>query len=289
MVARYAAWSLAGMMGYRSTQQDKARVSILAKAVEVLGTAVRDRIPTVNELVDLLHHQDPSLLNAIGRLDTRHFGKIVEGLETLRLQSGHLLDPEAEQLDPAALLGLGEHRVANKTRLTVLSTKFLNDTATVQFWVARLLVELSRWASRNPSDKLQAVLLLDEADIYLPAMEKPATKEPLLDLLRRARSAGLGVLLATQSPGDLDYKARDNIGTWFVGKVAEKTAINKMKPLFSEYRGQVAERLALCQTGDFFRLRGGAAVELKASRCVMETQQLPEDTIIAIARDTAGR
>jgi hypothetical protein len=286
-VARYAASSLAAMMGYKSTQQDKTRISILGKAIEVLGSVPRPQPPTLNELSELLFQQDPSLVNAIGLLDTKHFPKIVEGLETLRITSGHLFDPAQEQLDPQALLGLGPHRVPGRTRLSVVSTKFLNDTASVQFWVARLLMELRAWAGQSPSDKLQAVLLLDEADIYLPAMEKPATKEPLLDLIKRARSAGLGVLLATQSPGDLDYKARDNIATWFVGKVTEKTALNKMRPLFTEYKGQVADRLALCRTGDFFRLHKGSALELRAHRSVIETVQLPEDRILALARGPA--
>ena len=87
--------------------------------------------------------------------------------------------------------------------------------------------------SRSPATQLQSVLFLDEADAYLPASSKPATKEPLQDLLKRARSAGLGVMLATQNPGDLDYKGRDNIGTWWIGRIGSKTAIEKMKPLLS--------------------------------------------------------
>ena len=61
---------------------------------------------------------------------------------------------------------------------------------------------------------LQAAAFFDEADAYIPAIGSPPTKEPMFDLLRRARSAGIGVLLATQNPGDFDYKARDNIATW---------------------------------------------------------------------------
>ena len=282
-VARYAASSLASMMGLRDSQGDRARVSILAKAIELLGSGPLDPAPGLDALSGLLHRRDPDLVNAIGRLDTRHFGKLVEGLETLRLSADHLFRATDPQLSPDAMLGPAPD---GRTRLTVISTKFLTDIQTIDFWVARLLVEMSRWAARSPSGELQAVLLLDEADIYLPAVRKPATKEPLLDLLKRGRSAGLGVLLATQSPGDLDYQARHNVNTWFLGRVAEQTAIAKMKPLFSECRVPVAERLPQCGTGEFFRVRGGAAVQLKAHRSALETRQLPEDRILALARAT---
>lgn len=125
--------------------------------------------------------------------------------------------------------------------------------------------------------------MLDEADIYLPAQTKPATKQPMQDLLRRARSAGVGVFLATQSPGDLDYKCRDNIGTWLVGKVAEKTAVKKMQPLFNDYRSNPAGKLATAQPGEFFVMAEGKVNELRAERSLMNTIQLGEDEILAAA------
>jgi DNA helicase HerA-like ATPase len=148
-----------------------------------------------------------------------------------------------------------------------------------------MLSELARWASRNPSRKLQALVLFDEADIYMPAMRKPATKEPMQDLLRRARSAGLGVMLATQSPGDLDYKSRDNIRTWFLGRVAESTAVAKMQPLLSESRVNVKGKLARQSIGEFFMLQGGKVTELKADRSLLDTEQLAEDEIKELARE----
>ena len=67
------------------------------------------------------------------------------------------------------------------------------------------------------------------------AVRQPATKAPMEDLLRRARSAGLGILLASQSPGDFDYKCRDNIKSWLVGQVKEETALRKLKPMFAAF------------------------------------------------------
>src|SRR5690606_7322514 len=115
-----------------------------------------------------------------------------------------------------------------RTRLSIISTKFLGDNAGIEFWLSQFLISVSRWASRHPSGELQAVLMLDEADMYLPAQRRPVTKGPLEDLLKRARSAGISLFLATQSPGDFDSKCRDNIRNWFIGRVKEKTALDKL-------------------------------------------------------------
>jgi DNA helicase HerA-like ATPase len=90
------------------------------------------------------------------------------------------------------------------------------------------MIELARFASAHPSRELQAVIMLDEADLYLLAIGKPASKQPLENALRRFRSHGIGIMLATQSPGDIDYRRRENIQTWLVGRVKEARAIEKL-------------------------------------------------------------
>lgn len=285
-VAGWAASALGAMMGLRPTSlADGQQRVILQKTIEVLSMARPDTPATLDDLVAALDRQDPAVVAAIGRLDPKHFGRLVDHLETLRLGRGHLLGSGSdEQLDPGRMLSPGP---GGRTRLSVISTKFLGDTVAIEFWVARFLVALARWSSQHPSSTLRGVLLLDEADLYMPATRKPATKEPLQDLLRRARSAGLGVMLATQSPGDLDYKGRDNIRTWWVGRVAADTAIEKMKPLLSEARVQIGPKLAGLGTGEFFQVSGGHVVELRAHRSLLKTEQLSEDRIEAIARASA--
>ncbi|MCX4243948.1 AAA family ATPase [Paraliomyxa miuraensis] len=277
---RQAAAAICAMLNYKGSSSDLARQSVLAKALEVLGQLTTEEIG-LEHVIQLIGEEDPTLINAVGRLDIRHFARLVDHLETLRLSKGELLSSHSERLDPVQLLGLG--RNDGKVQLSVVSTKFLGDNASIDFWVARMLSELARWASRNPSPHLQALALFDEADIYMPALRKPATKEPMQDLLRRARSAGLGLLLATQSPGDLDYKSRDNILTWFLGRVAENTAIAKMQSLLSESRTNVRGKLARQRIGEFFMLRSGSVTEFKADRSLMDTEQLAEDEIRELA------
>jgi hypothetical protein len=108
----------------------------------------------------------------------------------------------------------------------------------------------------------------------------------MFDLLRRARSGGLGILLASQNTGDFDYKARDNINTWCVGKIAQDRAIEKMRNLLAGYPN-VATRLAGQGTGSFFLLNPTLVPttrELRANRSIMNTEQLPDHEIAALAR-----
>jgi GTPase SAR1 family protein len=282
--ARFAAAALAGMMNYGKKTADQAKQGILATAIGLLAEFAPDSPVTLDSLVEFLGEGDPSLINAIDRLDPRHIEKLDQDLLTLRLSRGNLLSAAGEPLEAEALLGLGPHARTGKTRLCIVSTKFLGGNPDIQFWVAQLLMELARWLGRSPSSRLQAVALFDEADLYLPAVRVPPTKEPMENLLRRARSGGLGLLLASQSPGDFDYKGRDQIRNWFVGRVQQDTAIAKLKPLFEGCRLDVASRLPARDTGEFFLLREGQATPFRAAMSLLRTEQLPDGEILELAR-----
>lgn len=283
-LARFAAQGLGTMMGYKNTNVDQAYVAILAKTIEVIGQLSRDTDIGLRDLIGLLADEDPSLVNELGHLDLKLCKKVVNHLEVLRINHQQLLEHNDTPLSADLLLGRDGSVLKGKVPLTIISTKFLGGAQPVDFWVSQLLVELSRWCSRSPSSVLQALLFLDEADAYLPATSKPATKEPLQDLLKRARSAGLGVMLATQSPGDLDYKARDNIGTWWIGRIGSPTAIEKMKPLLSECRTDVSASLATSSLGEFFQVCDGQVLRMRSQRSLMDTTQLNEDRILSLAR-----
>src|SRR5690606_25316022 len=175
---------------------------------------------------------------------------------------------------------------AGPARLSIINTSALTEVSVLQFWISRLLVELGRLGRKRPWPTLQAAAFFDEADAYVPATSSPPTKEPMFDLLRRSRSTGIGVLLATQNPGDFDYKARDNINTWLLGKVTQDRAIEKMRHLLGPYP-QVASRLATQSTGHFFELAGGRAIEIKCDRSLMQTEQMSEAELLDVARRRA--
>jgi hypothetical protein len=284
-VADHAASALAGMMGYRDKGADASRRAVLMQAIALLCEP-RARVPaTLQSLLDVINDADPALMTRLGTLDGKHCKKLAEDLQTLMLNKAAILADADERL--SADLFFGRQSKPGRTRLSVVSTKFLGDLAAVRFWVAQLLLEIGRWASRHPSDKLQAVVLLDEADLYLPATSKPATKEPLESLLKRARSTGVGFMLASQSPGDFDYKGRDNVRTWFLGRITQDTSLAKMKPVFGDGKGDVASKLPGQEPGEFHLVREGDVTGFVSDRSLLRTDQLAEDEILQLARQTA--
>jgi hypothetical protein len=103
--------------------------------------------------------------------------------------------------------------------LSVIAISHLSD-AERQMAVSRILAALVRWFRGQPgSDRLRALVYLDEVAGYAPPTSEPATKQPILTILKQARAFGVGMVLATQNPVDLDYKAMSNAGTWLVGRL----------------------------------------------------------------------
>jgi hypothetical protein len=73
--------------------------------------------------------------------------------------------------------------------------------------------------TQSGTTSLRAILYMDEIFGYFPPVANPPSKLPLLTLLKQGRAFGLGVVLATQNPVDLDYKGLANTGTWFIGRL----------------------------------------------------------------------
>ncbi|HEY7428450.1 MAG TPA: DUF87 domain-containing protein [Gemmataceae bacterium] len=130
-----------------------------------------------------------------------------------------------EPLDLAGML----YR-AGKPQQLIFYIAHLDDTQRM-FFTTLLLEEMLSWTRRQSgTSNLRALLYFDEVFGYLPPHPaNPPSKAPLLTLLKQARAFGVGVLLATQNPVDLDYKALSNAGTWFVGKL--QTERDKMRLL----------------------------------------------------------
>jgi hypothetical protein len=106
-----------------------------------------------------------------------------------------------------------------KPRLAVISIAHLSD-AERMFFVTILLNEMVSWMrAQTGTTSLRALLYMDEVFGYLPPTANPPSKLPMLTLLKQARAFGLGLVLATQNPVDLDYKALSNAGTWFLGRL----------------------------------------------------------------------
>lgn len=106
-----------------------------------------------------------------------------------------------------------------KPRISILSIAHLSESERM-FFVTVLLNEVLAWVrSQSGTSSLRAILYMDEVFGYFPPTANPPSKTPMLTLLKQARAFGLGVVLSTQNPVDLDYKGLSNTGTWFIGRL----------------------------------------------------------------------
>jgi hypothetical protein len=118
-------------------------------------------------------------------------------------------------------LDLGQilHTENGKPRIAIFSIAHLSESERM-FFVSLLLNQTMSWMRSRPgTTSLRALLYMDEIFGFMPPVAEPPSKKPLLTLLKQARAYGLGVVLATQNPADLDYKGLSNTGTWFIGRL----------------------------------------------------------------------
>ncbi|OFW61176.1 MAG: ATP-binding protein [Actinobacteria bacterium RBG_16_64_13] len=122
---------------------------------------------------------------------------------------------EGEALDIGRMLVTNE----GKPRVSIFSIAHLSDSERM-FFVSLLLNEVLGWVRAQPgTGSLRAIIYMDEIFGFFPPVAEPPSKRPLLTLLKQARAFGVGILLATQNPVDLDYKGLANAGTWFIGRL----------------------------------------------------------------------
>ena len=122
---------------------------------------------------------------------------------------------EGEPLDVDKLL----YGLNGRPRVSVISIAHLDDQERM-FFVSLLLNEIVSWMrSQRGTSSLRALIYFDEIVGFLPPVANPPSKRPLLTLLKQARAFGVGVVVATQNPVDLDYKALANAGTWMLGRL----------------------------------------------------------------------
>ncbi len=291
LLANLSSAALGDMLHLKNSATHQKQSGTLAVALKILGTRSTSAV-TLGDLIYLLEDEDAELTDLTQRMDPS--GKIrrdlVAQLDSLRHRNSGLFETGGEPLRMESLLGLGPYARRNRTRLSIIYTGFLGDNENILFWVSQFLSEALRFCQRNPHDALQAVVMFDEADLYIPANAKPATAEPLQSLLKRARSAGLGIMLATQSPGDLDYKSRDQITSWFIGRVREDTALRKLKAAFQSESGLDPAAVLPGQTvGEFHLVQEGLVRSMKAQRSLIGAEQVPFDRIEQLAGETKGQ
>lgn len=208
--------SLLGLLGIDADPIQSREHILIATILVTLWQRGED--VDIGRLIQLI--QNPPI-KRIGVLDIESFYpsknrfELAMKLNNLLAAPGFSVWLEGEPLDVSRLL----HSPNGKPRVSIFSIAHLND-AQRMFFVSLLLNQIVGWMrTQSGTTSLRAILYIDEVFGYLPPVTKPPSKTPLLTLLKQARAFGLGVVLSTQNPVDLDYKAISNAGTWFLGRL----------------------------------------------------------------------
>jgi len=211
--------AVAGLLALLGIEADplKSREHILLSAI--LDAAWRaGQSPDLAAIIQSV--QKPSF-DRIGVFDVESFYPARDRMALALGINGLLAAPgfeswlHGEALDVQRLLYTSE----GKPRIAIISIAHLND-AERMFVVTLVANELVAWMRRQSgTTSLRALFYMDEVFGYFPPSAMPPSKQPLLTLMKQARAFGLGTVLATQNPVDLDYKGLGNAGTWFIGRL----------------------------------------------------------------------
>ncbi|MFN9429028.1 MAG: ATP-binding protein [Acidobacteriota bacterium] len=211
-----AATAVLSLLGIDADPLQSREHSMMSQIFQSKWTEGKDR-----NLAELIGQIQAPPFKKIGVLDVDSFFPAKERF-ALAMQVNNLLASpgfaawmEGEGMEIGKLL----RNEQGKPKISVISIAHLND-AERMFFVALLLNEFLGWVrTQSGTSSLRALLYMDEIFGYFPPLGNPPTKKPLLTLLKQARAFGVGVVLATQNPVDLDYKGLANCGTWFIGRL----------------------------------------------------------------------
>jgi hypothetical protein len=208
--------SLLGLVGINADPVKSRESILLSNILQRAWSAGRDL-----DLAALIHEVQQPSFTRIGVLDIESFYPTKERVELAMQLNNLLASPsfaawmEGEPLDIGRVL----YTETGKPRVAIFSIAHLGDSERM-FFVTLLLNQMLAWMrSQSGTNSLRALLYMDEIFGYFPPVANPPSKLPLLTLLKQARAYGVGVVLATQNPVDLDYKGLANIGSWFIGRL----------------------------------------------------------------------
>jgi hypothetical protein len=241
--------SVAGLLALLGVEADPVR-----SREHILLSSLLDRAWREGRDLDLAalirEIQNPPFAQ-IGVMDLESFYPAKDRFALAMLLNNLLASPgfgawlEGEPLDVPRLL----HTPEGRPRIAIFSIAHLSESERM-FFVTMLLNEILAWVRTQPgTSSLRALLYMDEIFGFFPPTANPPSKTPMLTLLKQARAYGLGVLLATQNPVDLDYKGLSNAGTWFIGRLqTERDKARVLDGLEGAAAGHGFDRVAMDRT-----------------------------------------
>lgn len=239
---------IASLLGYELDDDDGAGfVAVLDTILRDL--AAREASPrSLIELTSTLAGLDDATLRPYTKFwDAKKIRGAVQKLARLEVGPRRRLFTGGVPLDIDVLLGRRGDAATpkGKTRVAVVYLNGLQAQEDKEFLVAALAERLYAWMLANPSKDPQALFYLDEIAPYMPPVRKPQCKDSLQLVFKQARKYGVCCLMATQNPGDVDYRAMAQFGTWALGRLTTKQDLEKVTPTIEALAGgEAADVLA---------------------------------------------
>ena len=229
-----------------------------------------------------------------------HPKKLNQALKKLaRLDVGarRLLFHEGLPLSIDLILGRGDQSGATsgKTRLAVIYLNTLNSAEDKEFIIATLAEQLYAWMLKNPSTDPQSIFYIDEVAPFIPPVRVPSCKPALSLIFKQARKYGVCCLMATQNPGDVDYKAMAQFGTWAIGRLTTRQDQRKIQPTINaldpDRADDIMSELPTQQAGEFMLISPdefGETVKL-TTRWLYSQHETLDDRRISALNDERWR
>jgi hypothetical protein len=258
---------IVSLLGYDLDADDGAGLrAVFDQALADIGRAPGVTLAALAEHFAAL---DENGWERCGRLcDARKVREACRRLLRLDVGARRLLFHEGVPLDVEVLLGRGRGAAATppgKTRLSVVYLNTLDSQEDKEFFVAALVDRLYAWMLANPSAAPQVLFYVDEVAPFLPPVKKPACKEGLTLLFKQARKYGVACLMATQNPGDVEYRAMAQFGTWALGRLATRQDLKKVEPvvraMLPDGADDVLAALPALDPGQFLLLTPGRGTQ----------------------------
>ncbi len=189
---------------------------LIAKILEAVWSESKNL-----DLAGLIHAIQTPPFDRIGVMDMEMFYPAKDRFSLAMRMNNLLASPGFETWMEGDPLNIGQmlYTAQGKPRASIFTISHLSDSERM-FFVSMLLNQVVGWMrTQTGTSSLRALLYMDEIFGYFPPVSNPPSKTPLLTLLKQARAYGLGVVLSTQNPVDLDYKGLANTGTWFIGRL----------------------------------------------------------------------
>jgi len=250
--------NIVSLIGYDLGNDDGKTAEAILETVFNHASSLRPSLDDFTQLSALLSDPPDAVLDVVkGVASTKFLDGLIRKINLLNVGSRKLIFQNGMPANIDALIG--KDGSSEKTRVSVIYLNALHTAEEKEFFIASIAQSLYRWMLKNPlkggQDGLQCALFLDEIAPYIPPVKKPACKESLELIFRQGRKYGVSCIIATQSPGDVDYKAIGQFSSFTLGTLNTKQDIANVKRRLESVAPKevdfIVKKLPALQPGEF--------------------------------------